>query len=98
VSTPEQAERDLSLPAQRHAVADYAAAHGAMVAREYVEEGYSGTNPRRPAFRRMLEDALRPNSDVAVIVVHHSSRFTRDAMEARVVKTKLRRAGSASAR
>jgi DNA invertase Pin-like site-specific DNA recombinase len=41
----------------------------------------------------MLEDALRPGSDVAVIVVHHSSRFTRDAMEARVVKTKLRRAG-----
>jgi site-specific DNA recombinase len=41
----------------------------------------------------MLEDALRPGSDVSVIVVHHSSRFTRDAMEARVVKTKLRRAG-----
>jgi DNA invertase Pin-like site-specific DNA recombinase len=41
----------------------------------------------------MLEDALRPGSDVAAIVVHHSSRFTRDAMEARVVKTNLRRAG-----
>ncbi|GAC1520777.1 MAG: site-specific DNA recombinase SpoIVCA [Polyangiales bacterium] len=93
VSTPEQAERDLSLPAQRRAIAVYASARGATIAREFVEEGHSGSDPRRPAFRRMLEDALRPGSDVAVIVVHHSSRFTRDAMEARVVKTKLRRAG-----
>lgn len=93
VSTPEQAERDLSLPAQRHAIEAYAQAHGATIAREFVEEGHSGTDPHRPAFRRMLEDALRPGSDVSVIVVHHSSRFTRDAMEARVVKTKLRRAG-----
>ena len=93
VSTPEQAERDLSLPAQRHAVEAYAVAHHAMIAREYLEEGCSGSDPHRPAFRRMLEDALRPGSDVAMIVVHHSSRFTRDAMEARVVKTKLRRAG-----
>lgn len=93
VSTPEQAERDLSLPAQRHAIAAYAQAHGAAIVREFVEEGHSAMGPHRPAFRRMLEDALRPGSDVAVIVVHHSSRFTRDAMEARVVKTKLRRAG-----
>ena len=93
VSTPEQAERDLSLPAQRRAVEAYAAAHGARIAREFVEEGHSGIDPHRPAFRRMLEDALRPGSDVAAIVVHHSSRFTRDAMEARVVKTNLRRAG-----
>ena len=31
VSTPEQAERDLSLPAQRHAIDAYAASHGAEV-------------------------------------------------------------------
>jgi DNA invertase Pin-like site-specific DNA recombinase len=41
----------------------------------------------------MLEDTLRPDSDVAVIVVHHTSRFTRDSTEARVVKAKLRRIG-----
>ena len=93
VSTPEQAERDLSLPAQRHSVVAYAEAHGATIVREYLEEGHSGTDPRRPVFRQMLEDALRPGSDVAVIVVHHSSRFTRSSMEARVVKSKLRRAG-----
>jgi DNA invertase Pin-like site-specific DNA recombinase len=93
VSTPEQADRELSLPAQRRAVEDFAARHGATIAREYVEAGCSGANPHRPVFRRMLEDVLRPGSDVATIVVHHTSRFTRNSTEARVVKSKLRRIG-----
>lgn len=93
VSTPEQADRELSLPAQRRAVEDFVVRHGAAIAREYVEAGCSGANPHRPVFRRMLEDVLKPGSDVATIVVHHTSRFTRNSTEARVVKTKLRRIG-----
>jgi site-specific DNA recombinase len=93
VSTDRQADRQLSIPAQRHAVLTYATAHGAVVAREYVEEGFSGQDAQRPAFRRMLEDVLRPGSDVAVIIVHHSSRFTRDATEARIAKSRLRKVG-----
>ncbi len=93
VSTPEQADRELSLPAQRRAVEEFASRHGATVNREYVEAGCSGANPHRPVFRRMLEDVLKPGSDVATIVVHHTSRFTRNSTEARVVKTKLRRIG-----
>ena len=61
VSTPEQAERDLSLPAQRHSVAAYAEAHSATTVREYLEEGHSGTDPHRPVFRQMLEDAVAPH-------------------------------------
>jgi len=93
VSTVEQADRELSLPAQRRAVEEFAARHGATIAREYVEAGCSGANPHRPVFRRMLEDVLRPGSDVETIVVHHTSRFTRNSTEARVVKSKLRRIG-----
>jgi site-specific DNA recombinase len=93
VSTHEQAERDLSLPAQRHAVEEYAARHGVKIAREYVEAGCSGTNANRKAFRRMLEDVLRPNSTVGTVVVHHTSRFTRDSTEARLVKQRLRKEG-----
>jgi site-specific DNA recombinase len=74
VSTPEQAERELSLPAQRHAPQEYAMRHGADIAREYVETGSSGLNPHRPVFRRMLEDALRPDGDIGVIVVHPCRR------------------------
>jgi site-specific DNA recombinase len=93
VSTHEQAERDLSLPAQRRAVEEYASRNGRTLSRIYVEEGCSGTNMNRRAFREMLEDVFRSRSDVGTIVVHHSSRFTRNATEARVVKEKFRREG-----
>ncbi|MCA2979640.1 MAG: recombinase family protein [Myxococcaceae bacterium] len=44
-------------------------------------------------FTRLLGDALKPTSEIGTIVVHHTSRFTRNATHARVVKTKLRKAG-----
>lgn len=93
VSTAEQAERELSLPAQRRAVQEYAARNGHEIAREYLEAGCSGTSANRKAFRQMLEDVFRPGSDVGTVVVHHTSRFTRNATEARVVKEKFRREG-----
>lgn len=93
VSTAEQAEKDLSLPAQCEAIAEFAARHGASIAQEYVEAGASGTDAHRPVFNRLLGDALKPSSAIGTIVVHHTSRFTRDATHARVVKTKLRKAG-----
>lgn len=92
VSTHEQAERELSVPAQRTAIAAYASQHGATIDAEYVESG-SGRDPHRPEFRRMIGDALAAGSDIGVIVVHHTSRFTRDATEARLVKRRLRKAG-----
>ncbi len=93
VSTSEQAERDLSLPAQRRAIEEYAVRNHQAIAREYVEEGRSGTHMNRKAFRRMLEDVFQRGSDIGTIVVHHTSRFTRNSTEARVVKEKLRKNG-----
>jgi site-specific DNA recombinase len=93
VSTVEQAERDLSLPGQRRAVEEYAARHHVVIAREYLEAGYSGTSSHRKAFRQMLEDVFRPNSTVSTVVVHHTSRFTRDSTEARLVKQRFRKVG-----
>lgn len=71
---------------------EYAGRHGATLSREYVEAG-SGTNAHRPVFRQMLEDIFCPKSKVGTIVVHHTSRFTRNSTEARVVKAKLHRCG-----
>ncbi len=93
VSTAEQAEKDLSLPAQCEAIAEFATRHGALIEEQYVEAGASGTDATRPVFNRLLGDALKPTSTISTIVVHHTSRFTRDATHARVVKTKLRKAG-----
>lgn len=36
VSTAEQAEKDLSLPAQCKAIAEFAARHGASIEQEYI--------------------------------------------------------------
>jgi len=93
VSTAEQAESDLSLPAQQKAIREFASRHGATIDREYVEAGASGADPHRPVFNRLLGEALQPTSTIGTIVVHHTSRFTRDATHARVVKSKLRKAG-----
>jgi site-specific DNA recombinase len=67
--------------------------HGATIEHESVEPGASGTNPHRPIFNQLLGDALRSLSSISTIVVHHTSRFTRDATHARVIKAKLRHAG-----
>lgn len=93
VSTTEQADRDLSLPAQRAAIEAFAKRSGHEIAHEYAEAGCSGTDVNRKAFREMLKDTLRTDSDVGTIVVHHTSRFSRNATQARVIKERLRREG-----
>jgi len=87
VSTVEQAEKELSLTAQRRSAEEFAARHGAFIDHHYVEPGASGTDTHRTVFNELLGAALRPGSTIAVILVHHTSRFTRDATHARVVKT-----------
>lgn len=48
VSTAEQADRELSLLAQHQAIVEFATRHGAIIERDYVEAGASGTDPQRP--------------------------------------------------
>lgn len=81
------------MPAQREAAREYARRSGQVISREYIEPGCSGTDLSRKAFRQMLEDVLKPGSDIGTIVVHHTSRFTRNATQARVVKEQLRKQG-----
>lgn len=52
----EGAGESSSITNQRQILQDYAAAHQLTVVGEYVDDGYSGTNYDRPAFRRMMDD------------------------------------------
>lgn len=45
-----------SITTQRGILQDYANTYGLQVVGEYVDDGFSGTNYERPAFKRMVDD------------------------------------------
>ena len=51
--------------------------NGYVVAREYVDEAESGRVADHPQFRRMLEEATKPEAPFHEILVWKCSRFTR---------------------
>jgi site-specific DNA recombinase len=95
VSTSDQADNDLSLPAQGEALRRYAGDHGWEVVEEYEERGRSGRTSRRPEFQRMLADLSRSDDrpKVDAILVLYSSRFMRNVEESLVTKRLLERRG-----
>lgn len=70
-----------SIGNQRKLLAEYAVQHPELEIREfYVDDGYTGTNFDRPAFRRMLADIER--GAVSCVLVKDLSRFGRDYIDA----------------
>ena len=84
---------DLSVAAQLRALRNYAAQHGFVVVREYVDEAESGRVADRPEFRKLLEAGGRPQAPFQVILVWKFSRFTRKREHAVAFKAMLRRKG-----
>ena len=84
---------DLSVAAQMRALRDYAERNGYSVAREYVDEAESGRIADRPQFRRMLDEASKPEAPFKEILVWKFSRFTRKREHAVAFKSMLRRKG-----
>ena len=84
---------DLSVAAQLRALRDYAEKNGYLVAREYVDEAESGRIADRPQFRRMLEEAGKPEAPFQEILVWKYSRFTRKREHAVAYKSMLRKKG-----
>ena len=93
VSTPEQAEKDLSLPAQLDALRKYAADKGYTIVEEFVEPGVSATDDNRRVFQRMIVGALATPRPVDIILVFATSRFMRNVDRARFHKAKLKKHG-----
>ena len=84
---------DLSVSAQLRALRDYANKNGYLVAREYVDEAESGRIADRPEFRKMLDEAVKPEAPFREILVWKFSRFTRKREHAVAFKSMLRRKG-----
>ncbi len=84
---------DLSVAAQLRALRDYAEKNGYHVAREYVDEAASGLIADRPQFRKMLDEAAKPEAPFKEILVWKFSRFTRKREHAVAFKSMLRRRG-----
>lgn len=76
VSTEDQAKQGFSLAAQLKRLRSYASAQGWIVAGEYVDDGYSGRDVKRPAYQRMI--AERDLWDAILVLkidrIHRNSR------------------------
>ena len=76
VSTDEQAAEGYSLDAQKNILEDHCLAEGLDVASIYEDDGYSGRNTNRPAYRRMMDEI--DSWDVLVVLkmdrIHRNSR------------------------
>ena len=84
---------DLSVAAQLRALRDYAEKNGYLVVREYIDEAESGRIADRPQFRKMLDEASKPEAPFREILVWKFSRFTRKREHAVAFKSMLRRKG-----
>jgi DNA invertase Pin-like site-specific DNA recombinase len=83
VSTEDQAKEGFSLDAQKERLRSYCKARGWDIASEYVDDGQSGRDIRRPAYRRMLEE--RDQWDTILVVkmdrIHRNSRNFMEMMD-----------------
>ena len=76
VSTEDQAKEGFSLDAQLDKLKAYCKARDWVVAGEYVDDGYSGRNIRRPAYSRLLDEMNK--WDVLLVIkmdrIHRNSK------------------------
>lgn len=93
VSTLEQAEKDLSIPAQLKAIKTYAEANNMIIVNEYVDEGISAYSGKtRPDYATMIRHALE-DREIVHILVHDASRFSRNKYNSSADKGKLMQQG-----
>jgi site-specific DNA recombinase len=74
VSTEDQAKEGYSLGAQRDRLGAFAASQGWKVAEYYVDDGISGKDMNRPAFKKLLAEMQKGE----VVLVYKLDRLTRN--------------------
>lgn len=87
-SSVQQAERDLSIPAQLDSARRFARDQGFHMVEEYKDEGISGFDTdNRPALQRLLAAAGRGEFDV--LVVWDLARFSRSSVDVQTLQKRL---------
>ena len=58
VSTGKQFEKNLSIPDQLKQLREYCTSQGYTIHKEFIEDGASATDDRRPVFQEMIAEAM----------------------------------------
>ncbi len=88
VSTEEQT-KNLSLPTQQKACADYCQRQGFEVDRIFVEQGESAKTVNRPQFKDLINYCRENKHRVQFLVVYNLSRFSRNTHDHLAVRALL---------
>ena len=80
VSTEEQAREGYSMAAQEQVLRSYCEVYDYEIFRIYTDDGYSGTNTRRPAYRQMMLEINEWDS-ILVLKMDRIHRNTRNFIE-----------------
>ncbi|URJ46431.1 recombinase family protein [Paenibacillus polymyxa] len=75
VSTDEQAEQGYSIDAQKEKLTAYCVSQGLDHFKLYIDDGYTGTNMERPAFRRMVRHIQE--GKISAVIVRKLDRLSR---------------------
>lgn len=67
-----------SITNQRELIQSYVKNNEMEIVKEYVDDGYSGTNYDRPALKNLMEEISKKNRAFDIIIVKDLSRFGRD--------------------
>jgi len=89
VSTEDQAKEGFSLDSQLEKLRSYCKARGWEIEGEYVDDGYSGRDIRRPAYQKMMEDIDRWD----ILLVMKMDRIHRNSKNFMLMMEELRKKG-----
>jgi site-specific DNA recombinase len=94
VSTKEQADKGLSIPAQRQACVRHVRDQGWDLVDEYSDRGESARTADRPQLQALLA-RIQHDSDIDAVVVHKLDRLARNMEDHIAIRALLRRRGVA---
>ena len=88
VSTTEQADKDLSIPAQLDAIKVYAEDNKFAIVDEFVDAGESAKSADRPQLQEMLSRCRRDKS-IEFVLIHKLDRLARNLNDHVAIKALL---------